>query len=64
MIPKFQETNLITAVRFQTCTVASERVTDVWDIVSCCLEEVDPALMMEAVRTFETPVNFYDITRR
>jgi hypothetical protein len=46
-------------VRFQVLTVVSVKMTAFWDTAPCSLIEVDqPTLMMEAVSTSETVVNF------
>jgi hypothetical protein len=51
------------SVRFQVLTAAHMKMTAFWDIVPCSLVE-EIALMMEAVCTSETSVNFYGTTRR
>jgi len=66
----------ITYVRFQVLTAASMKFRVFWDVAPCSHVEVDRrfrgayclhhqgALMMEAVRTSETSVNFNLTTRR
>jgi hypothetical protein len=49
-------------IKFHVLTAASIMMTALWDIAPCSLVEVD--LMMEAVITSETSVNFYETTRR
>jgi hypothetical protein len=54
-------------VRFQVLTAASMKFRIFWDVAPCSHVEVDRryiALMMEAVRTSETSVNFNETTRR
>jgi hypothetical protein len=60
-------------VRFQLLTAASVKVVILWNVADCSLVEIDrslrgayylAALMMDAVRTSETSVSFYQMTRR
>jgi hypothetical protein len=54
-------------VRFQVLTAASVKIRVFWDVAPCSHIEVDRrfrALMMEAVRTYETSVNFNVTTRQ
>jgi hypothetical protein len=54
-------------VRFQVLTAVGMKVSVFWDVAPCSHVEVDRrfiALMMEAVRTSETSVNFNVTTRR
>jgi hypothetical protein len=54
-------------VRFQVLTAASVKFRVFWDVAPCSHIEVDRrfrALMMEAVRTSETSVNFNVATRQ
>jgi hypothetical protein len=60
-------------MRFQVLTAASIKLTVFWDVAPCSPVETDrrfrgayclwAALMMEAVSTSETSVNFYETTR-
>jgi hypothetical protein len=50
-----------TLLRFQFLTAASMKMTVFWDATPCRLII---ALMMKAVSTSETSVNFYQTTRR
>jgi hypothetical protein len=47
-------------VRFEVLTAVSTKMAVFWVVVPCSLV----ALMMEAARTSETLVNFYQTTRR
>jgi hypothetical protein len=47
------------SVRFQVLTAASMKITVFWDVASCSLI----AVMMEAVSTSETLINFYKTAR-
>jgi hypothetical protein len=51
-------TTIYDTVRFQVLTEASKKMTVFLDVAPC------RALMMEATRTSETTVNFYQTTRR
>jgi hypothetical protein len=57
------------SVGFWVLPAASMKVTVFWDVAPCSLVEIDRcfrgiALMMEAVSTSETSVNFYQTTWR
>jgi hypothetical protein len=57
----------LSIMRFQVLTAASVKLRSFWDVVPCSAVEVDRrfiALMMAAVRTSETSVNFDLSTRR
>jgi hypothetical protein len=51
---------LLFFVEFEVLTAVSTKITVFWVVAPCSLV----ALMMEAARTSETLVNFYQTTRR
>jgi phage-related holin len=48
-------------MRFEVLTAVSTKMAVFWVIALCSLVE---ALMMDATKTYETLVNFYQTTRR
>jgi hypothetical protein len=69
---------MFVTVRIKALTAASMKMTTFWDTASCCLVQADwrfigvyclyhqaiSAVMMVAVRTFETSVNLFETTWR